>query len=290
MLKKFRPYFLISPIVILYIIFIGGGLFEIFKESLGYIPALELTEISLESYGKVFLEKGFIRNTLYSLYLALTAALLSTFFGILIAYFFVTSKNKIIKIVVRKTLQTGLILPYIYVVFLAVLLFNQTGFFSRIFYHTSILKDFQNFPVLVFDRWGIGIIWVYIFKGIPFVTLFGINVMARIGETYGNVARSLGAGELRILRKIYIPLCSNAIIWSSCIIFAYFLGSFEVPYLLGAISPVALSSKLYSLSISPDLFSIPQSMALSLIVFLLGLIFVAIYGSSLNFILKGKLR
>jgi putative spermidine/putrescine transport system permease protein len=288
MLKKLKPYFLISPLLILYLIFIGGGLMETVKESMGYIPMLELNNFNFNSYREVFSQKDFIENTLYSLYISFTGAISSTFFGILTAYFFVKSENFVIKSILKRALQTGMILPYIYVIFLAAMLFNQTGFFSRLFYHAGIIKDFQNFPVLVFDSAGIGIIWVYVFKGTPFVTLFVINVMSGISNSYDKVARTLGAGELTVLRRIYIPLSSNAIIWSSSIVFAYFLGSFEVPYILGSISPSALSSRLYSLSISPELEAIPQAMALSLVIFLTGLIFVGLYGLFLKFLLKGK--
>lgn len=191
---------------------------------------------------------------------------------------------------VRKTLQAGLIIPYIYVVFLSIIFLGQTGFVSRLLYNAGVLSDIKNFPELVFDKNGFGIIWVYVFKGTPFVTLFVLNVMSRISKKYEDAAKSLSAAKITILRKIYLPLCSKVVIWASCIIFAYDLGSFEVPYILSSISPVPLSSRLYSLFINPDIFKIPETMAMNVVLLFIGIIFVGVYAVFLKFLLTGRIR
>ncbi|MCJ7690789.1 MAG: ABC transporter permease subunit [Clostridiaceae bacterium] len=286
--KKITPYALLSPILILYVLLIGGGLIETVKESTGYIPVLGLNTVNLDSYKEIFGQNDFIRDMLYSIYLAGISTIMSTFLGIIIAYCFVTSKNSLIKSIVNKTLQMGLIIPYLYVVFLAMILLSQAGFVSRLMHNIGVVKDLKSFPELVFDRRGVGIICVYVFKGTPFIALFVLNVMSKISRTYEEVAKSLSASGLTILRKIYIPLSSGAIIWASCIVFAYALGSFEVPYLLGSISPVSLSSRLYSMFINPDFNAIPKGMALNIIIIVLGGAIVGVYATMLKFLLKGR--
>lgn len=286
--RKIAPYVLLSPILILYIILIGGGLIETVKESMGYIPVLGFNNFNLDSYKEIFRQSDFLRDMLYSIYLAGISTIISTFLGIIIAYCFVTSKNPLIKSIVKKTMQIGMIIPYLYVVFLVILLLSQTGFVSRFMYNIGVLKDLKSFPELVFDRRGVGIIWVYVFKGTPFIALFVLSVMSKISTTYEEVAKSLSASGLTILRKIYMPLSSGAIIWSSCIVFAYALGSFEVPYLLGSISPVPLSSELYSLFINPDLSTIPKGMALNVVILIFGGAIVGGYAMLLKFMLRGR--
>ncbi|WP_435789906.1 ABC transporter permease [Clostridium sp.] len=286
--KRITPYVLLSPILILYIVLIGGGLIETVKESMGYIPVLGFDTFDLDSYKEIFKQNSFLRDMLYSVYIAGTATILSTFLGIIIAYCFVTSKNSYVKVIVKKALQMGLIIPYLYVVFLAMITLSQTGFISRLMYNIGVLKDLKSFPELIFDRRGLGIIWVYVFKGTPFIALFVLNVMSKISSTYEDVAKSLSASGLTILRKIYIPLSSGAIIWSSCIVFAYELGSFEVPYLLGSISPVSLSSRLYSLFINPDLSLLPKGMAMNVILIILGGAIVGVYAMLLKILFKGR--
>lgn len=78
--KKLAPIMLLAPIALLYFVFIGGGLFETIKESLGYIPNLNMNDISFKSFGSLFGQANFIRNTLYSIYLVFVSTLLSTFF------------------------------------------------------------------------------------------------------------------------------------------------------------------------------------------------------------------
>lgn len=286
--KKIMPYLLILPIVLLYGVFIGGGLAGIIQESLGHIPILGLQGFTIEYYSTVISQNYFLKSLLYSIYIACTAAVIATVLGVVIAYAFVTCENEMVQRLVKRALQFGLIIPYLYGVFLAMILLNQTGFFARVAYSIGAIGEPASFPELIFDRKAVGIIWVFVFKGTPFISLFVMNVMGRIGNTYGDVAKSLGSGSLTILRKIYIPLASNSIVWTSSIIFAYALGSFEVSYLLTSISPVPLSAKLYSLFIHPDLTMIPQTMALSVILFVLGGSVVGIYSFLLGFLLKER--
>lgn len=281
------PYGLLLPILVLYLLFVGGGLIETIKESLGYLPVLELYSFNLSSYSQIVSQPDFWNDVLYSSYLAFSATILSTFLGVTIAYCFVTSERPLLKWFVDKTLQIGLVIPYLYVVFLVVMQLGQTGFLSRVFYNLGFIDDLAVFPVLVYDEMGIGIISAYVFKGTPFIALFVINVMARISRTYEDVARTLRADGLMILRRIYIPLCSNTIVWTSCIVYVYALGSFEVPYLLGSVSPVPLSARLYSLFLDPDLNAIPKAMAMHVILLILGIMIVGSYAILLKRLLRG---
>lgn len=289
-LKELKPYALILPLVVFYLVFIGGGFIEVLKESFGYIPVLGFNTVSYQAFIDILAKKDFIINLVFSIYLALSSCLISTFLGILIAYSFVMTNNKYLKFVTKKVIQGGIIIPYLYGVFIAMLFFTKTGFISRVFYHVGIIKNFETFPELIFDRFGIGIILVYVFKGTPFIALFLINVMSRISDTYSGVAKTLGAKDVIILKKIYLPLSSNTIIWASSIIFAYDLGSFEVPYLLSSIYPVPLSSSLYSLFINPNISEIPSAMAMNVIIFIIGIVVILIYAFSLKLILTRRVK
>ncbi len=284
--KKATPYLLILPILLLYGFLIGGGLYSIVIESLGHIPILGLHGYNLTSYIAVMTQRNFLESLMYSAYISLTSALIASIIGVMIAYFFISCDNKRIKSFVKKNLQLGLIIPYIYVVFIAMLMLNQTGFFARLLYHIGVITAPKNFPELVFDRRAIGIIWVFVFKGTPFIALFVINIMSRISNIYGDVAKTLGASSSTVLRRIYLPLSSNTIIWTSCIIFAYALGSFEVNYLLSGISPMPIAARLYSMFVNPDLTVMPQTMVLNVILFLTGSCIVGLYAMTLKLLLR----
>lgn len=288
--KPTAPLFLLVPVILLYSLLIGGGLLKLITESSGFIPALGLHEVSLSHYLKILGDPTFLASLGYSLYLAFVSASLSTFLGLLIAYKMVFSKKDSIKKLTRKILQVGVVLPYLLVVFLVMLMLSKAGLVSRIAYQVGLISGLDQFPNLLYDPWGGGIILTFVAKGTPFIGLFAVTVMANISDTYSQVAKTLGLSNFMILKKIILPLSSNAIVWSSAIIFAYNLGSFEVPYLLGNVKVVSLSSRLYSLYISPQIDTIPTAMAMSLTLLLVGLISVCIYGLLLNRLLKGKSR
>jgi putative spermidine/putrescine transport system permease protein len=136
--------------------------------------------------------------------------------------------------------------------------------------------------VLIFDPAGLGMIWVYAFKGIPFVTLMTLTVMTRINRQYQGVARTLGAGGLQQLLRIYLPLSRRVILWSCLVLFAYALGSFEVPHFMSAFAPRPLAASLYSLYLRPGLTSYYEAMAQGILMLVFGGARRAVYLGLLN--------
>ncbi len=285
---KNKKKMILFPISLIYGLFIGGGLILVLIESFGYIPALGLHNVTALHYKEILFDISFIKSLAYSLYIALSSALISTILGVMIAYNLMQSKNRFWKNLSAKILQIGLILPYLYIAFLTFLLLSKTGIISRIFINLSLIDSLEDFPRLIFDQFGIGIIFVYVIKGTPFVALFVFNVMGSISKKYHDVAISLGANKKDILKKIYLPLASNAIVWTSSILFVYDLGAFEVPYLLGTNRYITLSSKLYSHYINPHISEIPSAMAMNIILLVIGILSLIAYAMILKRLLKGE--
>ncbi|MDW7657440.1 MAG: ABC transporter permease subunit [Bacillota bacterium] len=283
------PWLLLLPVLLLYGILIGAGLVTAFIESLGYIPALGLLRPSWDAYRSILQQSDFMKNTLFSIWIALVSSLLSTIFGVLIAKAISDARANRLTVLTRKSMQLGLILPYLYGIFLVMTFLGQAGYVSRILYHTGIIQEPRQFPALLYDASGMGMVLVFVFKGTPFVALFVSNILSRVSAEYQDVARTLGAGHWTVFRRIHLPLSSSVIVWCASVLFAYDLGSFEVPYLLAAIRPVTLSTQLYSRYISPDLLKIPQAMALSVLLFLIGFSCTALYAVILKKVLGGRI-
>lgn len=281
-------YFL--PIIVLYGLLIGGGFYRIFLESLAYIPGLNMTTPTLDHYVTALTANGFIRDLAFTLVLALVAASLSVLFGTIIAFELTKTRSIWLKKLVTKMVELGLVLPYLYMVFMVVLLFGKTGVYSRILAHFHIIDNFQQFPTLVFEPYGIGILLVFVLKGTPFVTLFLLNIMSNINNTYENVAASLGARPYQILKRLYVPLCSDTIVWSLMILLAYDIGAFEVPYLLGSLKPQNLSVRLFSAYTNPSINTYPLTMAIAVLLFVIGLVVVALYGPLIKWLITRKSR
>jgi putative spermidine/putrescine transport system permease protein len=286
-LKKYSFIWLLLPMILLYGVFLLGGILQVFLESMGHIPALGMNRISADAYIDIVQESNFLITMSYSLALAILSSSIATITGVLIAYGIHLSKSKHMQVLVKKILQMGLILPYLYMVLLVILSIGKTGFLSRILFQLGFIEGIKEFPELVYHRFGFGIILVFILKGAPFVALFTLNILNEINTGYGEIAKTLGGNNISILLKIYLPFLSESIVWCASILLVYQLGSFEVPFLLGTNEPITLSSKLYSLYIHSDIQTIPKTMAMNIVILIISTITVFLYSVLLKRIMKG---
>jgi ABC-type spermidine/putrescine transport system permease subunit II len=174
-------------------------------------------------------------------------------------------------------------------VFVVMLFFRNSGIISRFFFQISLIDNLDQFPSLLYEKYGLGIILTYVLKGTPFISLFVLNLMNQISESYDDVAFTLGAGEYQLLKKVYLPLSKDMIVWCGMILFAYDFGSFEVPYLLGIQKIQMLSVLLYSSYISPGIDIIPTTMAIAIILLILGGLLAYLFGKFLLWLIHFEL-
>ena len=87
--------------------------------------------------------------------------------------------------------------------------------------------------------------------------------MSSISETLGEAAENLGASPLRSFFEITLPLSLGVISKAFLIIFIFAFGGYELPLLLGATLPKALSVQTYLSYMSPDLLQRPLAMAMN---------------------------
>lgn len=246
-----------------------------FLQSLGYLPAAGFEQLSSRAYLEVFGSPGF----LHSFGLTLWVSLVSTAGTVLLAV--------LSALVLRRSFrgrgfltflyQFPLTVPHIVVAAGMLTLVSQSGLLSRVALGLGLISEQAEFPILVHDDWGVGIILVYLWKQVPFVGLIALAVLQSIGEDYEELARSLGASSWQRFRHVLLPLMLPGLIPGSIIIFAFVFGSFEVPYLMGESFPTMLSVLSYRLYIDTNLSLRPQAMAVSVTIAMVVLILVAIY-------------
>ncbi|MBI9012425.1 MAG: ABC transporter permease subunit [Clostridiales bacterium] len=275
--RKYRRVVLLSPITLLYSLLIGGGFWIILKESFGIIPILGFDEMTFSYYLKVMHMNGFFHSVLFALYLAVVSSVISMVIGTWIAYRLTRSKNQRLKSVINLIMGLGIMLPYLYMVFITMLFLSQSGLISRVIYMFNVTELPSDFPNLLYGRLGIGIIIVYVLKGIPFVFLLTLNVMSQISINFEQVAMTLGSNNKQIFKKIYLPLSRDTIVWSGMVLFAYDLGSFEVPYIFGNLKSKSFSVMLYSEYLKPSIISIPTTMAMTVILFGISIVSVILF-------------
>lgn len=279
MKKKMTPYLLLVPQLLLGVIFIIGLLTGIIQ-SLGVIPAFGLTEPTFDYYKEVITRPDTLQSLKYSLYIAFVSAFFATVVGVLLCAILV-GKNKTKGGVVR-AVQLPIIVPHVVVALFVVNILSQNGILARICAQLGFITDQQQFPMLLYDQNGFGVIIAYLWKEIPFIVYFVIALMANINGSLGEAAINLGANKFQAFMKVTLPLCMNTILSGFLIVFVFALGAYELPFILGATTPKALPVLAYIEYSKPDLLTRPYAMTINGIIIVVSLLAGVIYYILLN--------
>ena len=137
--------------------------------------------------------------------------------------------------------QVPLAMPHLTMAVVVVHLLAPSGVLARVVYALGGIAGPGEFPDVVQDRWGFGIILVYWLKETPFFALMAMTVLRRLSGEYDAVAATLGAGRWQRLRYVTLPLLAPAMVPATLLVFGFVFASFDVPFLLGRTHPAVLS-------------------------------------------------
>ncbi|UAG19354.1 ABC transporter permease [Paraclostridium bifermentans] len=231
-------------------------------------------KLTLDYYKEILSNQQFTTSLVLSLKTSIISSLIATIIGVLLAYLMTKSKFSKLRYFL---LNLPIIVPHIIVVMLAFAIFSKTGIISRILYNLNLISDSREFVSLVNDKAGVGIMIVYIYKGMPFIAITVYNILRSLDAKLEDVALNLGANKFQILKLIIMPQIMPTILSSFIVIFAFSFGSFEVPYLIGATNPKALPVNAYINYINTDLAQRPLSMAMNSILTGISFILLILY-------------
>ncbi len=279
-IKEAILYFFVP--VLIYLVFIFGGFIFVFIESLGYIPAFGMTEPTFDHYIDILGDEKFFKSSFFSIYLAIISTTLSVIIGIYLASFMTFSNSKILNKMLFKLSNIIIILPYLFAILLVIWMFSDTGLLARILYLFGYKEDLG----ILYDDLGIGMILSFVLKGSAFVTVYVYKVMSEIKKDYFVLAKSMGVTKWKAIFSIYVPLCKNTIVWSSAILFAYTLGSFEVPTLLSNINQPTLATELFRLYRSSDFTDFPKAMASNICLLFINILCASLYSFCVSRVIK----
>lgn len=274
MRKRLVPYVLLIPQMILTILFLIGLVTGIIQ-SLGVIPAFGLTEPTFKYYIEVLTRPDMVESVLYSMKIALVSAMFATIGGVFICVILVMKGNT--KGAAMRVIQLPIIIPHVVVALLMINIFSQNGILARIAYALGIISEQQQFPTIIYNAEGVGVILAYIWKELPFIVYFVVALMANINGNLGEAAVNLGAGRWKAFLKVTLPLCKNTILSGFLIIFVFALGAYEMPALLGATLPRALPIFAHQQYMHPDLRNRPYAMALNGIIIIISVLSAILY-------------
>lgn len=292
MWRKSKPYLLLLPAAGTIILLFFGGIFDGLLKSFGYFPAIGETQLTLAAYDRLLHSGSFWESMALTLRIAALSSLLSAVIGALIAvvlFFLNNSMEAASPKAWHRLFQLPLTIPHLVAGYIIVLLFTQSGFVSRLLAAFGWIDDITDFPVLVNDPFGWGIILTYAWKEAPFVALMLYPVLSRIHGSWREVSRVFGAGNWQFVREVVVPVMMPAWAIATFIVFVFTFSAFEVPYLLGVTYPSVLPVYSYQLYTSGTLSDRPEALAVNMILAAITILFglVAYYFSKRWNVLKG---
>ncbi len=262
----FSPWLSLAPALTIVMVLLGASLLYAVAESVGYISAIEQTKVSFGAYRQMLSPDSEFWGSLgFSLWISIASTVISSVIALALAVW-LSARNQNTD---TFALNWNLAFPHL-VWSVALLLFlSQSGFLARWVASLGIIAAPDQFPVLVRDRYGIGVILSYIGKEIPFLTIILLSVLRSQSIQYDVVAENLGANRWQRLRYVTIPQVLPALLAGDLLVFGFIFSSYEVPALLGVGYPRALPVLALRFFLDPDLRARSEGMVISLIITLI---------------------
>ena len=248
------PFFGISALVCL-------SVWNVAVQSLGYIPAFGLDKLTLRYYEEVFRNPDFVSSVWVSLKIAFWSAIFACALGVALSMALIKTRKT--RGATLYAIRLPILVPHAVVAVFVVQILGQTGLLARLMFALGLLDDYTRFPQLLYTPNYLGTILAYLWKEIPFVAYFVLAFMSGISDTLGEAAENLGASPMRGFFEVTLPLSLRVISKAFLIIFIFAFGGYELPLLLGATLPKALSVTTYLAYMSPNLLERPLAMAMN---------------------------
>jgi putative spermidine/putrescine transport system permease protein len=278
--EQLRTWLALAPALGVVGLLVGASLWYGVAQSLGALAIIGESQMSLEAYRNVLSDatpagREFWGALGFSLWVSGASTLLSAAGALLLAVA-LSGRRRPPDGATLLALNLNLAFPHLVWAVALSLLLAQSGLLARLAFALGLIDGPAQFPVLVRDRYGLGIILHYVSKEIPFLVLIVLAVLRTQGQVYDLVAENLGAGRRQRLRYVTLPLVLPALTAGAALVFAFIFGAYEVPALLGVRYPRTLAVLALDLFVNPDLGRRAEGMAISLIMALVVLIVVGL--------------
>lgn len=273
------PWLRLTPALAVVGVLLGASLIYGVAESLGLMSVIGQDSVSLDAYRSVLSGQGpagqeFWGSLGFSLWISVISTAISAVLALAIAVWLAGRRSATGSDTLA--LNWNLAFPHLVWAVALLLFLSQSGLLARWAATLGLIRTPADFPVLVLDRFGLGIILHYVSKEVPFLALIVLAVLRSQPVGYEVVAENLGAGRWQRLRYITLPLVRPALLSGALLVFAFVFSSYEVPALLGVGYPRMLPVVALRFFADPDLRSRAAGMAISLIITLIVLVVAAV--------------
>lgn len=215
--SDFSPSWGLIPYSLLAVLFFGSALFKVIQG----IYKIPFNRVIL-----IIKDPLLVDSALFTVKYSFISSLMAIILGTGVAWYL----KKL-----PRTFRFWVASPHFVFAYLIWLNFTGHGFWARIFFMIR-----SEFPTIMNDPAGIGIILTYTLKEAPFVSLMLSPLMSLKIKKLDHAARTLGASPFQSMIKIVIPALAPSFISLFLILFTYGLSAFEIPYIVGPSYPTSL--------------------------------------------------
>ncbi len=261
------------PVVLIIGGLFGGGLVLAIVQSLGYFPPAGEHTFTAAHYQALLSDRELRYSVLLTFALSSVSTVISTMLGVALALVLRRPANRLL----TGLLQVPIGIPHLAMAIVLIDLIGQSGLVARVIHVFGFAAVPADFPALISDRYGIGIVAAYVLKETPFIALVALAMLRRVAGDYEMVASTLGATPWLRFRYVTLPLIAPAVISSSLLVFAFVFAAFEVPYILGRPYPAMLGVIAQRRFMSIDLIERPAAIAVAVFMSAVSTLFIWAY-------------
>lgn len=187
---------------------------------------------------------------------------------------------------VRRSLTAGwlahlstipLALPGTVLAFVVLQWFSGSGVAARIAYALGLLQTPAQFPGIVNDQYGVGIIIAQVMVGVPFFALLLAQLWhsQRISQLM-ELAQTIGATRRQRAARVAVPILLHRAFPTVMLHLVAVIGVYEVPLLLGTQSPQMISVLTMRNYAMFDLQQKPEAFICAILYTILSLLLIAL--------------
>jgi putative spermidine/putrescine transport system permease protein len=260
---------LLPALLFMLFFFIGGTLQSVYLSVSGI--SLPSQQGSLWAY-KELGSFSFVHSLGVTVAIAAGVAFLAGMLGLFVSVILAAGTYRWKWLTVIFQLPMGI--PHLLAAYFLMQVFMQTGWYARIFFHLGLIHSFEKFPVLVHDNWGIGILMAYLWKEVPFIILLVYPFVTKLLSNWEETSRALGASFKQTVLLVILPLLMPLWVGGMWVVFAFALGAYEIPALVGRTSlgsiPVMAWQEYTQFGLDRQPVAIAMNMVLAAVAFLVG--------------------
>ncbi len=269
------------PPIIFISVFVGFPILLAFGFSIGLVGGLNSTVAligqgvhratgwwgTLAAYREMFTSPRFLLDLLVTVVVTIVSTAVVIFLALGIGLYLKLTGGRIAKLLSGLAI-VPLFIPVVIASWSILTFYSATGFLQSVFAQFGMSFPVWSYTIVAII---IGSVWT----SLPFAVLMVSSGLQAIPDALIEAARDAGAGFVRIVTSVLVPLASVPIIIATTFTAIGVVGSFTVPYFTGPTSPTMLG---VAMSNSFTAFNQPQqAVVMAFVVFLIASGIAALY-------------